>query len=318
MRKPFEGLVTAIAHDSGAAEFVAAWLLESGTPFVASTAGPAKEVFENSFGSFENLTIQESVKKGEWVLAGSGWQTDFEKRGVSVALSSNKPVVYCMDHWTNFRERLWFDGNLISPDIIWLTDDLARSRFGDEVSESFCTEVVGNRHLDKMIREIKAEQRGHAKLPNGGKSVLILTENTSQHAQRQYGDPRYWGYTEREALTFFLDNIVVLGSDSLMHITVRPHPSENLKKYQSIVQEYSDLPLTVRRNRNLVSELARHDVIVGCHTIGMVMASRAGKRVICSLPVTTDKFCLPREGIEMLSDLVTASRKPGGTTVVGC
>ena len=45
---------------------------------------------------------------------------------------------------------------------------------------------------------------------------------------------KHWGYTEYDALRFFLDNIDRVISKNLGKITIKLHPTEKKEKYQVI------------------------------------------------------------------------------------
>ena len=133
-------------------------------------------------------------------------------------------------------------------------------------------------------------------------SVLYVCEPIREHAKIQYGNENYWGYTEEDALHYFLQNIHGLGC-VFRKIKIRPHPSESKTKYYWAL-EYTTLPIEIGGDRTLLEEIVEADVVVGCETMAMVVGLLAKKRVISSIPPGGRACMLPQPQIELLQSLL--------------
>jgi hypothetical protein len=134
-------------------------------------------------------------------------------------------------------------------------------------------------------------------------SVLYVCEPIREHALLEYGNERYWGYTEEDALQFFLKNTGALGCE-ISQIIIRPHPSESNNKYDW-ARLANSLVTETTSNKSLMEQIVEADVVVGCGSMAMVVALLAKKRVISSIPPGGKACELPQAEIGHLQVLVT-------------
>jgi hypothetical protein len=118
---------------------------------------------------------------------------------------------------------------------------------------------------------------------------------------REYGNERHWGYTEEDALRYFLTNLDTLGAP-VGRIVIRPHPSETTDKYDWASEEYN-LPITRGGAQSLFEEVAASDVVVGCESMAMVVGLLAGRRVVSCIPSGGKPCALPQPEIESIQEL---------------
>jgi hypothetical protein len=135
-----------------------------------------------------------------------------------------------------------------------------------------------------------------------GISILYVCEPVREHAKLRYQNERYWGYVEEEALRYFLTNVSVLG-ESVKRIQIRPHPSENIEKYNWAQSEF-ELPIVAGGIDPLLVEIMASDVVVGCESMAMVIALLANKRVISCIPPGGRDCVLPQPKIENFRNLI--------------
>jgi len=135
-----------------------------------------------------------------------------------------------------------------------------------------------------------------------GKKVLFVSENISDHARLQYGDERYWGYTEFEAIEYFLENIQVLG-DLVEKVVIRPHPSDISGKYDWLLDKYADI-VQLSVGKPLIEEIVGADVVVGCESMALVIGLLAQKKVVSCIPPGGPVCRLPQVDILHFRELV--------------
>ena len=63
--------------------------------------------------------LEESLIKSDWILTGTGWESNFERRAIIRARSLGIKSVSFLDHWVNYLERFKEKDEIILPDEIW-------------------------------------------------------------------------------------------------------------------------------------------------------------------------------------------------------
>jgi hypothetical protein len=160
---------------------------------------------------------------------------------------------------------------------------------------------VPNPYFADLTKELSC-LRKRSYSPDGAINVLYICEPVREHAMLAFGNDLYWGYTEEEALRYFLGNVSVFGRP-LNSIVIRTHPSEPLDKYEWVKTEF-DLPIVTGKKKALLEEIAECDVVVGCESMAMVVGLLAGKGVISCIPSNGKACSLPFSEIEHLQFLI--------------
>lgn len=292
--------IAIVSHDAGGAEILSSWVSRQNENCCFVLDGPAIEIFRRKLGPQVNLSLESAIQQCDWVLCGTSWQSDLERRAIRISKSTGKRVIAFLDHWVNYRERFVINGELVVPDEIWVGDDEA-ARIAQNIFPSTSLVRVSNPYFEDILLEINK-----VKLPKNSihqMSILYVCEPIREHALLQHGDERYWGYTEEEALDYFLKNSGFL-KYSIYKIKIRPHPSEKRDKYDW-AKDYSDLIVVSDGKQPLIEEISEADTIVGCESMALVIGLFAGKRVISSIPPGGRACCLPQKEIENLQNLVS-------------
>ncbi len=219
-----------------------------------------------------------------------------EWRAIHLAKINRKHSVAFLDHWVNYPERFVRQGKTYLPDEIWV-GDTAAAALARETFDRMNIKLVPNPYFQDITVEIKAIPPRIDRRKTGA-NILYVCEPIRDQALCYHGHERYWGYTEEDAVTYFLTNVAKLNLP-IEQIVFRPHPSEHPNKYDWILTEYS-LPITIERNGSLVSMINASDIVVGCETMAMAIGLLAGKRVISCVPPGGRSCSLPHEEIEHL------------------
>jgi|TARA_B110000908_G_C10202787_1_gene426148 hypothetical protein len=292
--------VAIVCHDAGGAEILSSWLLRCDNLCSVVLEGPAIGIFNRKCVDAERLSLVEAIAKCDWVLCGTGWASDLERQSIKLGRQQGKKTVAFLDHWVNYKERFEeADGSATLPDEIWV---------GDVQAKYFAEAEFPNISIKLQVNPYFADLRDDfakletSKAPTNKKSILYVCEPIREHAYLKYGNERHWGYTEEDALKYFLENIESLHLD-IAHITIRPHPSEKLEKYQWAKALAPSL-IKFGGEISLMQETVDADVVVGCHSMAMVVALLAGKRVISCVPPGGTPCQLPQTEIEHLQNLV--------------
>ena len=290
-----------VSHDAGGAEILSSYVRREGLRTLLAVEGPALSVFERKLGPVNPVTLREAVDGSSWLLCGTGWQSDLEWRGIALARQSGRRSVAFLDHWMHYRERFERNGVRCLPDELWAGDEYALQMARQELSP-VPVRLVSNPYFEDARRALALM---HARVAprNGGPVVLYVCEPMREIGLRQYGDPHYFGYTEEEALTYFLEHRQAIATKA--EVVIRLHPSESKGKY-SWAAAGCDTPVRFSSGTTLEEDIAAADIIVGCESMAMVIALIAGKRVVTAIPPGGRPCQLPQPGIESLHVLTEA------------
>lgn len=292
--------VAIVAHDAGGAEILSSYVVQQNLLCSYVLAGPALKIFNRKIGPVRVMPLEDAITQSEWLLCGTSWQSDLEWQAIKMANVHGKRSVAFLDHWVHYRERFVRDGVTCLPNEIWVGDAHAKA-LAERVIPEVITKLLANPYFDELKREIVAIRRLEIKR-EVGLNLLFVSEPVREGGARMYGNERYWGYTEEEALHYLLSNLHVL-VQPVGRIVIRPHPSELPDKYDWVDKVYK-LAIVSAGNRTLLEDIAESDVVVGFQSMAMVIGLLAGKRVISCIPENGNKCVLPQTEIEHLQSLI--------------
>lgn len=285
-----------VSHDAGGAEILASYVAKRPAEWTFVLAGPALKVFERRIEAIKPLTLDEAVAQCDWLLCGTGWQSDWEWQAFKLGRQLGKRTVAFVDHWVNYRERFIRNGQEYLPDEIFVGDNMAQA-LARECFPKIPITLVPNPYLEDLKGELVAiHNRRNIRNMGAGRNVLFVCENISDAALRLHGDNRYFGYTEHDAIRYFFSNLHVV-REQVHRVVMRPHPSDPPNKYDWVREEYG--PLIVQGgDKPLLEEIAESDIVVGCASMAMVVGILARRRVICCIPPGGKPCLLPHPEIE--------------------
>lgn len=289
-------MLTVVCHDAGGAEIVSSYLLHNNIECRYVLDGPAKSIFKKKIGVETNYSLDKAIKTSDSILCGSSWKSDLEYQAIKLAFLHGKHSIVYLDHWVNYIERLTRNGESCIPDEVWVGDNYALT-IAKNIFKHTPVKLHENRYFIDIQKQLDAT--GKKSIPlNDKQTILYVCEPVKEHALTQFGDERYLGYTEEDALEHFLSNINIITKD--VHcIILRPHPSETIDKYDWVKQQY-DLPIKIGGSLSLIEEICESDIVVGCESMAMVIGLIAHKQVISSIPSNGRPCVLPHNGIRQL------------------
>ncbi len=293
-------MIAVISHDAGGAQVLSSWILNQSEPFCLVVDGPAIDIFKNKLSSFENIDLNTAINKCDWVLCGTSWQSELEINAIKLAAKHGKKTVSLLDHWVCYKERFIRASEQVFPDEIWVNDSYAK-KIAIKTFPGIKIIENKNYYLEDLKKTLLLNKSRNSKFRSKGKTVLYICEPLSEQALKQYGDKKYWGYTEYEALEYFLEHIKIVDNE-ISKIILRLHPAETEGKYDDIISRY---PILIKLGTNsLLNEIKESDIIIGCESMAMVVGLIVGKRVISCIPPGGKPSELPHKEIENLTTLL--------------
>jgi hypothetical protein len=282
------GLVAVVSHDAGGAAILASYVAQEGLDSLFVLAGPAEKIFRERFnGSLHTVSLLEALSASDWLLTGTGWQTDFEWQAIRQGRAAGKYIVTFLDHWVNYPARFVRNGITTYPDEIWVGDEYAAAIAKKSIPE-LPIRQLDNPYFSYFVNAVQRTDNANDTERRYCKNILFVSENINRV-----------GFHQDDAIRYFMTNINNIGVD-VFQILIRPHPSELPDKYFWAVEEFGG-SVRVSSDESLDVAISWSDVVVGCTSMAMVLAVLAGRRVISCIPDEKIPFTLPFTQIEHLS-----------------
>ena len=290
-----------IAHDAGGAELLANYAKQNTQhQYKFALMGPAISVFNKVLGCIRNENYINATISSDEILTGTSWQSDLEFNALKFAKSNKVKSISFLDHWINYRARFIRHMVEILPDEIWVGDNhamrIVKAEFNDIVIRK-----INNPYfiqLRKDFNTLKKTPKAHNK-----KTALFVSENISGHALLKFNDINHFGYTELDALTYLIKNFRFL-PENIDQIIIRPHPSDQIKKYEAFINSQENIDIKISSLTDLAEDIHCSTIVVGCQSMAMVVALLAQKKTIICIPPNKGYCNLPFQELIYLRDIV--------------
>ena len=289
-------VVGVVSYDAGGAEIISSYIVRNKIKALYCLQGPAVNIFNGKIHKIEILSLDDLINKSDWLLCGTSWQSDLEWKAIQRAKKANKKVISFIDHWVNYRERFIRNNEECLPDEIWVGD-----HYAEKIAKDNFLNVKIKLIENPYLLDIKEQLLRLGKSRVESNSFLYVCEPIREHAYFQHGDERYWGYTEEEALRYFLTNINEISKVKRL-VVIRPHPSEDFNKYDWVFDEFNHKGIKIDNKKTLLGQILESDIVVGCESMAMVVAILAEKEVISSIPTDGRPCVLPHKEIGSIRD----------------
>ena len=295
--KPIIGIV---AHDAGGAEIVSRLIRKIEAEFLFALAGPAIKVFNKNLGEIANATIEDLIKKVDYLICGTSWESTHENAALKLADDLGMRVISVLDHYSCYTERYIKDSYDIIPAEIWVTDQHSL-QLAHELNPNADIQVVGNPYLEDMKSAFM--KMDVPSLHSEYFDILYFTEPISRQAKIQYGDENAWGFTEFDALKYFLQNLSFLTEQHDVRVFLRQHPAEHENKYSNFLGNFEGIQILMSCEEELLMSIASVHAIAGCDTMALLIGVAINKPVYSSLPPNTIIPTLPSMGITYIREV---------------
>jgi len=301
-------MICVVSNDAGGAEVLASYIAQNNLDCLFVLSGPAISVFDRRLGGVQLQILEDAIVNCEQLLCSTSWQSDLEWRAIELARIHGKHSIAYLDHWGHYKERFIRSQVEMLPDEIWVGDKCAENIARNIFSQTLIKLVPNAYFIDIKNKFIEINQiNKRVSTRSGGVNILFVCEPLSEHGLLEYGDALHWGYTEHDALRYFIENMKNVFGSGDHRVVVRPHPSELSGKYRWVENEYPSIAI-LEENKSLMDQVAESDVVVGCESMAMVVGLIAGKRVMSCIPPGGAACALPQNEIEDFSSLVKDAR----------
>ena len=263
--------------------------------------GPAKKIFKKK-KSINKKFINKNILNSDYLICSTSFTDKIYYKAIQLAKSYNIYTIVVLDHWTFYKERLKKSRNDKIPDEVIVLDNYANKKVKKLFPKLKITRLP-NLYMNELVLKIGRINKKNNKV---GKNILYCSEviENIPTIKKPFYDFSYYKYDEFEALNYFFENIDKL-YDRINQITLREHPTEKKYKYKNIINKFKNkFEIIQSKNETLLNQIKNSDVIVGCETYPMAIASIAGKDVFSSVPPGGKKISIPFKNIKYLRDLI--------------
>lgn len=294
----FKFPLAVVAHDAGAANIIR-YLIRNiqSKKLLFCLEGPALSIIGKSRKNLKNLNLTECLKQSKTLLSGtSNKDIKLEYEARKLAKNNNITSFAVIDHWVNYKERFIRNNLEILPDEIWISDQYAL-KMASQCFNNVPICLIENMYVNNEVKKILRTKNN--KISYNKIKFLYLLEPIDEvwNNSNTSGD--------FEALNFFINNVKSITSNSDMHIVLKPHPKEKSDKYDKWCKDISNTyNIYIDKTSTLSKLISWANIVVGCQTSAMVIALKAGKKVICSLPQNAPECQLPHDKLIHLKDII--------------
>jgi hypothetical protein len=303
--------VAVCAHDAGAASHMAAWLAPLQPQLRLCLAGPAEQVFKPRLGTAPRSrhSLEEALDGALVLISGTGWASDLEHRARRLAHQRGIPSVAVLDHWLNYHERFWRDGEEQLPDALWVADAEAAA-LAEAGFPNLPVLQLPNHWLEGLCSDVQAiRSNGGSQARRPARRLLYLLEpirvpwSQGPGCASEAGEfqgVRYW----LMQLPHLVKQGWVAPQHELEALALRPHPSEPVGKYDALIAETAAVwPIQLDRASGLAESLAWADAVFGCETQALVAAMACHLTAFSTVPSWAPPCRLPHASLHHLSQL---------------
>jgi len=247
----------------------------------------------------------------KYVLLGTSWGNSVEDLFVTVCRKKHIFTAAVLDSWAYYKERFSdIDAGgepKFMPDIVCAMDDYAKNEMIQAGLPADRIFVTGNPYFDDL-REQAARFTQKTKeslldkwlLESDTKIVSFFSQTIDKTFGSSAGDPRYLGYTQKDALMLLVNSLHKFVEDEKDNIAliVRPHPKEDIRMYDGMFRGDKHIAVIVSDEEDAREIMSVSDVVVSMFSILLVEAYMIGKDIISVQPNhKKDNFVLSRRGI---------------------
>jgi hypothetical protein len=283
-----------VCHDAGGAEVVSSWVRANpNKKYSFCIGGPAKEIFFRKLGAFALFDLNQDWNF-DFLLTSTSWASDMELRALQIAKDKGTRSASYLDHWSTYDERFGAKGHEIYPDEVWVGDHYALE-IAQRIFPNLKVIEKKNYYLEEINERILDLQKNIG--PHEELRILYVSEPISDAVYKKYGDRNYYGYSEFDAISGFF-SYLENAKEKKSIVRIRLHPSEPDNKYSALCVTVQDkFQLEISKAKLLEDDCAWADWVVGCQSMAMVIALRAGKKVFSSIPSHGRKSLIPHREI---------------------
>ena len=272
-KKPKNKKICIIANDAGGAEILKSFVHFTKSKFSYFLTGPAKKILKKNNTSSNYKKI---IDESDFVVTGTSYKSLTEYNCIKYCKKKNKKVFSILDHWINYKIRFTRKNKYLLPDKIIVCDNEAKKM----ASKYFNNLIFMPNPYWKYIKK-----KFKNKKENNIKKYLYVSSNYNR-TKKKFDDK------------WILNKLIryLKKKDESCNLLVRPHPSENKKKYNDFLSK-NKIKIRIDKNKNLFYSLGKTSTVFGHNSMAMVLGKICGLRTV-NINIIDQKNSIPSKYID--------------------
>jgi hypothetical protein len=221
-----------VCYEAGAAQIISSLVKNQifYKEIMFCLGGPAKAIFENKIGAIDissDFDVIESLRSGDFVLAGRSLVPNFEREAISMANKLGIDNGVFLDHWVNFDNFYIPQGGLESknnhssymPKYIFVGDKYA-FEMAERLYDKKVSYIENEYFKDILVRANHFNISG-----DSNNALLFIADPLSDDNKRLNNGLKIYNFDEFDVFGDMLKNIDIIKRIGISKIVIRPHPN---------------------------------------------------------------------------------------------
>ena len=265
------GKVLAVAHDAGGAQIISSLLRLNNIPYLVCARGPALKIFQNKLHKFSNCSLEDGIKKSEWVLTGTSINDKLEFDAIKLAKKYNKLCISFLDNWVNYIERFSWHGDKILPNQIWVGDIYAFKK-----AKIYFEEAIIKLYPNPYWKEIESKKKYNTPKKKILPFSFIIASTNINMLRKKQSDIKF---SDDDILIKVFENInKYYKKPMIKNITILLHPSEKVDKYSHL--NFKEEKYDVIKINDPLNLLSKYSHIIGFESMLLVIGKLVNLKTI--------------------------------------
>ena len=258
--------------DPGPAQYLSEVIQSIETPYICFCSQISQKVFaKNNIKAFVYTPQRLEKEKVSQIIVGSRTETAFDSLLLKWGNQNKIKTIMVIEHWTNFKERIFSLDESNLPSEIWVNDLESKNkltRLGIEQQRIF---VVGNPILERLQKSSKSN-----KLKTD--AILFVSEDMSDESFKL---KQNYGFDEYQVL----ETILRYKPEQKM-LYIKLHPAEKIDKYENFCEEFG---VEIIQEASKES-LGDYEIIIGMNSFLLIELAMMKNRVYTYRPNQKELF----------------------------
>jgi len=304
-----------VSHDAGGAEILSAWyrLNKDRFNFYFYLSGPAKHVFQKNHGplKYAKKTVLKKFIANDFILTSTSLESNWERNIIKFSKKIGVKCFSILDHWDLYKERfsLKYDWKKKLPNQVWVLDKYALKKAINDGFPKKKMKLIKNPYF----KWLKTKRMVPNKSSNSKFDILYVCEPISRKINFLFKKDNKKYSDEIDIFKKFMQ-VMHKNKKKINSITIRPHPSENKKKYLNLMIKYSKvLNIKISTQNDIIDDINSNSILIGIESFGLVLGLLFNKKTYSCVIDPKYEISLPHKKIEKISDFNAIFKKKGFT-----
>ncbi len=274
-------MICFISHDRGGSEYLYEYIKRYRIKKkIFCLKGPAYKFFKTKIKNLKNFSFNSLKKhKIKKIITSTSFINFYHIEGIKLAKKEKIQSYSILDDWNDYKKRFTFKKKLFLPDYIIVYNkyayNLAKSDFPNHKII-----LLEDLFLKNILKKINIGKRKKKLSKNKNTKILYLSDpielNTPSKSKMKL-------YNEKNVISYMCKNIYKIAKNYTIRVRMHPKCIKDklkIKKYFRM----NNFKISFSNNKNLISDILEHDIILGCETQALIPAYYSKKRVFSVIP----------------------------------